>query len=249
MAQERWRLLPEESRVSGGGPAAMTTFLELVNKVGRESGTISQQQELTTLANVAGRQRRIADWTADAWKTIQRMRNDWTFRRAQFSAALITGQMRYTAAELAIADFGRWPGHADRWSRWSIYDPAVGKGDEIRLPPIRHEDWVNQFDMGVHDAQRPGSVSVGFDKALYVGPSPDKVYTLRGWYMREIQTLTADDDEPYISEEFHDAIVWRALMTLGEDDEAPFEVASSTGQFREFYGAMVKEFTPPIELT
>lgn len=223
----------------------MATFLQLVNDVSRESGTISQAQELATVVGANGRQRRIVNWTRQAWEIIQRARDDWTFQRIQGTGNLAIGDTSYSGADLGLTNFGRWCRPAEPVPQITIYDPALGRGDELPLRQLRYEDWLMRFDVGVHDQQRPSHFAIGHDGRLYIGPTPDKAYALRCWYRRSIQSLAADADTPYIAPDWHQIIVWRALMLLGDDDEAPFEVASSTAEYREMFSRMVNEHTDP----
>lgn len=225
----------------------MPTFLQLVNKVERESGIINQGQRLTTTVGARGRQEKIVYWTSQAWEEVQRDRRDWTFLRKQFDEPLTIGQKTYTPAQLGITDFGGWVSEADNFRPFTLYDPALGKGDESRLTPVNHRAWLDAFDVGTHDTTRPNTVSIGFDRTLNVGPTPDKQYVLRGWYRRKIQTLAADSDVPYLDEQFHDAIVYRALMLLAEHDEAAFPLGTSQTRARMLHQQMLKEFLDPIE--
>lgn len=220
----------------------MATFLQLVNDVERESGTIAQSQRLTTVAGATGRQEKIVAWTRQAWEMIQRDRGDWHFRRKQFSANLTAGTTSYSSADLSLTDFAGWGKAAEGFEPFTIFDPAVGRGDETHLVVIPFRSWLEAYDVGVPDRYRPNVIAMGFDRKIHVGPPPEKVYTLRGWYKREIQALTADDDVPYIDDEFHQAIVWKALMLLAEDDEAQFEIATSGRAYEAIYSRMVAEY-------
>jgi hypothetical protein len=221
----------------------MATFLQLVNDVSRESGTISQQQELTTVVGATGRQRRVVNWTRQAWEMIQRARDDWTFQRMQGAGALTIGTASYTGSALSLPTFGRWCRPGEPVPQFTLYDAALGRGDELPLRRMRFEDWLMRFDVGTHDSQRPSHYAIGMDGKVYFGPTPDKAYAVRCWYRRGVQSLALDADEPFIDPDFHQAIVWRALMLLGDDDEAPFEVASSTAEYREIFGRMVNQYT------
>jgi len=52
-------------------------------------------------------------------------------------------------------------------------------------------------------------------------PRPAKQYTIWFEYVTTPQELTNDDDVPTIPTEYHEAIVWRALMNYADYDEKP----------------------------
>lgn len=226
----------------------MATFLQLVNDVERESGTISQAQRVTTVLEPIGRQEKIVNWTRQAWEMIQRERSDWTFRRKQFTGDMVIGQTAYTASQLAITDFAGWETGAPGFMPFTIHDPALGRGDENALREIDYRQWLTAYDVGLSQSYRPNVIATGWNRALNVGPPPDKAYKLRGWYKRAIQSLVANTDVPYIDPEFHQAIVWRALVLLAEDDEAQIEMATSGRQYDALYSRMVTAYTDPIDL-
>lgn len=226
----------------------MSTFLQLVNDVERESGVVNQAFWLTTIVGATGKQKKIVEWVRQAWEMIQRERTDWTFRRKQFSNALTIGVSRYTATALNITDFAGWMRETEGFRPFTLYNNAIGRSDETELAMLRHRDWLIQYDRGSPASMRPCVCSFSQDRELLVGPPPDKAYIVRGWYRRSIQSLAANTDVPIIDAEFHQAIVWRACMLLGDEDEAAFEVASSRAQYLSIYSAMVAEYTDPIEL-
>lgn len=222
-------------------------FLALVNEVARESGTMGGQT-LGTVTGASGRWLKVVRWTSQAWEMIQRDRTDWKFLRKTFTASLVIGQARYSAAELAIAGFGGWPRYTSDRTTFTLHDPAIGRGDEVKLFRMEYDRWASIYDIGVPGNNRPVDYSFDDDRQFCIGNPPDKAYVVRGHYRRLIQTLTADGDEPYISSELHAIIVWRALMLLGDDDEAPFEVASSGQQYRILREALISEYTEEVTL-
>lgn len=225
----------------------MATFLELVNKVERESGTVDKSQRLGTVVDAPTRQEKFVHWTAQAWEMIQRSRRDWTFRRKAFSGALVAGTATYSASDLGILDFASWYTEADGYEPFTIYDTATGRSDETRLAFKDYHFWRDCYGIGVPTETRPNIVAVDWERKLCFGPTPDAAYTVRGSYRRTIQTLAADGDEPYIAAEYHDAIVWRALMLLAEHDEASLAMGTAASQFRQFNSAMIREYTEAIE--
>lgn len=224
----------------------MPTFLQLVNRVERESGTIGQSQRLSSVTGAVGRQEKIVEWTARAWEMIQRLRPDWTFTRNEFTASLAASQARYTAAELGITDFGSWMPEADDFSPFSLYDPAIGRADETRLRIRDYRIWRDAYDFGAPGANRPNIIAFDPQRHICAGPVPDRIYTLRGAYRRAIQTLSADTDEPYIAPDHHDTIVWYALTLLADHDEVVAPSLTARSRADAGISAMVREYTEAI---
>ena len=229
----------------------MATFLELVNKVGPESGTVSGS--LGAIASATGRWAKVVGWTRDAWSQIQRERGDWTFRQKQFSGTLTAGLSEYTAASFGITDFGGWLRDSgaleyDGLRPFSLYDPDRGREDEGHLRVIPHAQWLRSWDLGDPDNQRPTVVAEGPLRTLLFGPPPDKGYIVRGWYKRAVQELTNGEDTPYIDPEFHDAIKWKAIELLAQHDEAEFHLATAGNQYRAVRSQMIRAYVPQVRM-
>lgn len=223
----------------------MATFLELVNAAARESGTLPGT--LSSVSAATGREGKMVGWVREAWIQIQRSRNDWTFRYKPFSGTLIAGQMDYSpSTNFSITDFGGWASKTEDFEPFTLFDPAIGRADEKALRVVDYRTMVNLYDRGNPDQQRPQIVATAPDRSLVFGPPPDQAYTVRGWYKREVQTLSLDTDEPYISDEHHDAIKWRALLFMAEHDEAELQIATVSGNFRECLTQMLAEYTPRV---
>lgn len=225
----------------------MSSFLELVNDVARESGTMGGQS-LVSIASATGRWAKLVAWTRQAWEMIQRERPDWTFRRARFEGLLTVGKATYTPIDLGLTDWSGWGQEADGIAPFSLYLPALGRVDESRVTVWNYRDWADRYDFGAHDAARPTTIAFDFTRQLCIGPKPDQAYMLRGEYRRAIQALAADSDIPFIDPEFHQAIVWRALVLLGEDDESQFEAGTSAANYIMARQGMIDAYTEGVEL-
>lgn len=220
----------------------MATFIQLVNDLERESGTIYQAQRLATVSNAPGRQEKMVEWVREAWRLIQTSRSDWRWMKAEFEGVLVPGQRRYSAADLGITDFASWMRPASRnLSYFSLYDPAIGASDETSVLPLQYDDWRMRWDRGVHVAGRPSQWSVDSGNRLCVGPKPDRAYVFRGEYRRSAQTLTNDSDVPLCPEDFHAAILWRAMMLMAGHDEATNAYAHAQSLFTSMFRGMVDD--------
>lgn len=217
----------------------MATFLNLVNDLERESGTIQKGSRLSTVANAPARQEKMVEWVAEAWRLIQLDRSDWPFMRLEFEGPLVAGTARYSGASLGITNFSRWARPTWDYEPFTVYDSAIGRNDEQRLHYIQWLAYKDRWDRGVHDYQRPTEVAVAPDGRLCVGATPEKGYRLRGEYFCTAQILNADTDVPLCAEEHHNIIVWRALMLLGDHDESPVTVATAKSKYDASLRALV----------
>ena len=219
----------------------MATFLELVNDLERESGTIAVASRVSDVAAVTGRQIKMVEWVVEAWRLIQLSRADWPWRKREFLANLIVNQSRYTAAELGITKFSGWVKPTLSYSPYSAYDPAVGASAEQPLMVVPFDQWKTKWARGVHSAMRPCDIAFAYDKKLCVGPKPDKAYKLNLEYFAAAQILAVNADVPDLPEEHHGIIVWRAMMLLGDHDEAPTAVATGSAKYQASFRALVDD--------
>ena len=215
----------------------MATFLELCNSVLSESGsaggkTLASVNESATLST---RERQVRGWVIDAWNAIQLSREDWLFREGEFTGSVLKGSSRYTGASFDIERFGAflW-----RINAVTLYDPDIGRSDESYLEPIRWGAYRSPWDFGVPTVTRPTVYSISPDGELCLGAEPDKVYSIRGLYLKSPQALVNNGDVPAMPAPYHSVIVDRALMLLHQHDEAIEPLAFVTRRYTESIGRL-----------
>lgn len=231
----------------------MATFLQLVQDLARESGTLAGGVSLPTLTNVTGRADKMAGWVRKAWINIQNERADWPWMKREFTAPLIIGQSRYTAAELGIASrFGKWIGdspHGRRiWHSFTLFDPATGQEDEGIIREVDYLVWRERYARGTHDADRPQGWAASPQEEFCIGPRPNKAYTLTGEYRVFPQVLTDNTDVPELPEQYHGAIVWEAMKLLGMADEAPQTSGSAVSEYVIARSNLTRDYLPEVTL-
>lgn len=226
----------------------MATFLQLVNEVEREAGIdVRNQATVDVTAPATARQSKIVGWVQDAWTIIQVARTDWRFMRGEFQHALVTGQVRYTAANLGLSDHAAWAEYIEEGpSPYYVHDASLGQADQSGLQWLPYQRWRERWGRGAPASQRPMEWSVDIENRLCVGPPPDRAWVLSGDYIRTPQTLAANADVPRCPAQFHDAIVYRALMLLGDHDEAPTVIVPSKAKFDARYRALVSATTEQV---
>lgn len=227
----------------------MSTFLQLVNKVEERSGTIDTRNQATVdvTAPATLRHAKIVNAVSEAWTIIQNGRNDWRFMRGEFQHALATGQARYTAAEMGLTDLSQWGGPlSNDPDPMACHDPAEGVAGQHAVRYCRYDAWRATYARGVHAENRPANWSLDFDGKLCVGPTPDRAWVLTGEYVRTPQLLALNADVPRCLPQYHDVIVYRALMLLADHDEAPAALIPAQGKYAEAYRALVNNQTEPV---
>ena len=100
-----------------------------------------------------------------------------------------------------------------------VWDSTIGTSDQSVLEPLPIADWRAVYDLGDHDASRPIRVAIEENGDLVVGPKPDKAYSLRLRYYTQSTDFALTTDVPGIPAEYHDIIVYRALMLWAAREE------------------------------
>lgn len=193
----------------------MATFLELAQKVGQDSGTVSGIQP-ATVVGASGRIGKVVRWTNDAYRQIQNAHRAWQWLQGEFEGDTTASVARYTGAALNAIRLAEW---GDRKSM-TLYDPDIGAASE---GPLIFREWLDFYRnvlRGVQTAGRPRFFSVSPAGELVLSPTPDRAYKVRGLYRKAPQKLLLDDDVPEMPEHFHDIIVEGAVIILSTHDEA-----------------------------
>ena len=228
----------------------MSTFLELCQDVARESGTFPTIGEPATTAGATNRALRVVNWTRTAYNQIQRARREWRWLRTDFSGTTTAGLQTYGPAAMGIdSRFGRWVhfGENER-AAFTVYLTATGQADERFMEYIEWEDFRNSvlFGGAASTTGYPQYISVNDQRELVLYPTPDDAYTLKGRYVKGLQTLSADADVPEMPEQFHEAIVWKALMLLGQFDEAFNQDPLWRMNYNEVFDALIHDQLPDV---
>jgi hypothetical protein len=227
----------------------MSTFVQLCQDVARESGTVSGVVP-QTVTGQTGRLAKFVYWTREAWVRIQNLHTGWHFLRKTFSADTIVGQGVYTPASWSINDHAGWivDNYENGYFPTTIYEKAVGVSDEGPILHIDWEMWRTRYGRGSQTNNRPTEYAVSPAQELVFGAIPDKIYTVRGEYIRSPQVLAANGDTPIMPARFHQIVVWRALLLLQENDEAELRIAAARVNYDELLYDLLRDQLPRVRI-
>lgn len=219
-------------------------FLELCKALTREAGISGV---IVSTSDQVGEAGRVVNWITKAYKYIQNLHPHWQFMRRALEMGVTNGKASYTAAELAVADFGEW----SFAKQWRSYRAELGYGDEQPVQVVDYGYFTNVYGYGNSRLQvgRPQVVTVAPDQSLMFWPIPDASYTIVGEQYRAPHQLAADADLPIFAARYHDAIVYRALMMYGEFEGDATVIATGQSEFMRELAPLEASQLPVISMS
>lgn len=230
----------------------MSTFLQLCALLATRSGAVGAAP--VSVIEQSGRQAKCVDWIMNAWTLIQNDLPSAFWLQGELSATALTiNDMSYSASDLGVSSrFSAWKGDRHEEGRifrpWTIYDNSIGQADETALSEIPYSLWRQRYDRGTHDAQRPTEYALAPDQSIRFGPKPDIAYRVRGEYRKTPQVLAADDDEPEMPSQYHEMIVWRAIMLIADHDESDPAFQKAAPKYAAMMMNLQRDQLPEINL-
>lgn len=187
----------------------------------------------------------VVRWVDRAWKDIQvRHKGTWNWMRASVQFTTIADQNEYspTAAPISLTDFGNWVSNTFR-----VYSGGE-IGNQLDLVHWQSYDlFRSSYLIGslATEASRPNDVVVSPSKSIILYPTPvDTSFTVTADYYKKPQVLAADDDEPDMPEEFHELILYRALMFASQVEGATDNYTIGEKEFNRMYARLMADQLP-----
>jgi hypothetical protein len=181
----------------------MSTFLELVQALHRESGSTGVQP--STVVNQSGERLRLLKYVADADYEIQTYWRDWKFLRdmTSFNETTVSAQQDITKpSTLKSWDFGTL------------------RIDGELIDVVEYED-VRGEVFNTTDYSQPSRIIVLPNNNLRLDPIPDGAYTFTGDFFIKPTRMSANLDESLIPEEYRmSVILGLALMKYADSENA-----------------------------
>lgn len=204
----------------------MSTFLELVQDLHRESGAAGA--EPTSVISQTGEANRLVGWIREGDNYIQNLWLNWKFLWNQVTLMTATGVVSLSPpSDLLFWDY----------KTFKLNDPSIANADDQPLNFVEH-DSIKSI---IRDTQlaEPGTVILMPDNSIEFEPVPDKVYDVKADYFREPTLLAANTDVSAIPAAYQPAILGRALILYSNYENAP----EINAQGQQIYG----DFLPRLE--
>lgn len=200
-------------------------FIGLVEKTWLKCGLTGPGP--STVAGQTDINARIVMYVQHANRHIQQRANDWDFLwRRSNPVNLIIGTADYLPGDLGVTNF-------KRFSR--VQKQVGGRWLPIEVEALHRsdEDGLSAYD-NISSGQ-PSKIIERPDGKWQFNRIPDQAYPVRVEYYRTPVELEANEDQPPFPEEFHWAIIWKAVESYSYYDE---DVSLNTEAEREFAGVL-----------
>lgn len=186
----------------------MSTYLELVDDLHYKVGAAGTAP--TGVTGLTGEARRLALWIQEADEYIQLKYVNWKFLYQQYSVATIADAP--TATKPALLKY--WD-----FKTFKIIEP--GDTDKNPLSAVEYDKIKTEILTPVLETDIPSRAIVLNNNDLQFDPVPDDAYTIEADYYDKPTLLAANSDVSLIPEEYHKAILGRAMMLYANFESAP----------------------------
>jgi hypothetical protein len=224
----------------------MSTFLQLCQDLRREAGISGTDTMPAAVTGQTGEMKRIVEWIKRAYRDIQNLHPNWNFLSTEFTFQTIASTSTYTKSSVGLTELGTWAPETFR-----AYLTSTGVADEQEL--IYWENWHEFRDAYLigpsrSNSGRPTAFAIKPDKSIVFWPTPSAAYTIVGEYFKRAQELAANADEPLFPQEFHDLLVWRAIVFYASHEAAPEVHAHGKIEYKRLLGGLRRDQLPGIKL-
>ncbi len=206
-------------------------FLQLVQKTWQESGLSGN---VADVSSASGMQLHFVNWVRDAWVEIQRESDEWVFMKQSSTFSTIAAQEEYPKGIIALQQLKK---------PLAAYVLVNGMYQSLGLvvsPQSATE--LNRLN------KQNGQPSVCYyrNSVFSFDTIPDQAYTVKVYFVRTEQELLLNTDIPIMDDNYHRAIVWRALEQYARYDEDNALLQTSRERGDKAVMAMRSDLMPPI---
>ena len=209
-------------------------YLALCDKLLKETGL--SDQGVSSVVGQSGLNKKAVDWVNRAWTEIQNL-NDWDFLWNTSYFSTVIGQQNYDPVDnLALSPT------LHKWINSSVrITQSSGTGYLTYVP---WATWVRTtFSSG-----KPTSFTIRPDNLISFNTLPDEIYTIYFDYYRTPQQLSTNTDELLLAEQFHDAVLYKAILYVAAEQDAPELYQDAQSQLNIRLSAMGTSVLPTITL-
>jgi hypothetical protein len=222
-------------------------YLQLCKKVCYEAGIAGGANAITTVANNVGELHRVTQYVRDALIEIEnKYQHSGLMLRYQlrsFQLTTVAEQAAYAWDDAAVVD-EETNQPFDRFQVWLVKDyndpprcylQSATVATQGYLVYMQWLDFKRRYRIGLQPSSTPQDITIDNQNRLVLGPTPNAVFIVNADLILGPQDLNLGDDPnlntPLMPSQFHEVIVWRALMEYGMHENAPEVVTRAENKY------------------
>ena len=204
-------------------------FLEICKRVRQDSGISG---DIATVIGQQGILAKLVTWVQEADLDIQRSKTEWSFMWRRASASLVVGKNEYLPGDLNMQPFT------------NIETMFVGtkQVNEVPWAQLEHDLLSN----GGAPSGEPCSYALSPDGFIVFNRSPMAVAVTNIRYHLLPLRMTINTSVSPIPEEFHEAIVQKALQSYARQEQDDQLQRDAISEFDVLAKSMAARFLPKI---
>ena len=206
------------------------TFLELCKRVRADAGISG---DIATVLNQQGMMAKLVNWVRQADLDIQRMQTSWTFMWRTATPLLQVGVRLYQPADLDIQQ---------------VRDSLSFQIGKQYLKMVSWEHWMQSYNLQLVDTPaQPTVFTQRPDGAFLFDRIPDQAYPLTiAYYIKPI-SMVSNSSVSVVPEEYHEAIVQRALYLYAKQEEDQYLMQTAQTEFDMLTSQLAADYLPDCD--
>jgi hypothetical protein len=225
----------------------MSTFIQLCQRLRREAG-ISGTGPTSVVGNVNNEYQRVVEWINKAYVDVQLLHDDWRFMWSEFSFNTTAADGEYTEAQaLATLTPTLGVGRFDNDSfRYYLTSNGVAGEQFMRFReyPTFRDIWL--FGSNRTAQGQPEEFTQAPNRNILLAQIPNAIYTITGSFYRRPVEMAADGDTPLFPAEYHEILVWWALINYAGFEESNAIYTHAQNMVNQRIGQMRNRERPRI---
>lgn len=185
--------------------------VHLILRIGEET----PGSQPTAVTGQTGILSEMVQWVREAHRDICLDSSEWNFMRAGGTFSLAMGVRSISKAAMLVAQptYGKL---APFVTNENGYVGQVPTGDanaaEQVVIYVPYQDWQGNYDAVPIPTGAPTYFTILPDQSLEFDAFADRNYTIRSNFRKQVVPLAANTDEPMFDSDYHDCIVWWAIV-------------------------------------